>query len=158
MDAIRSLKPGSVLELDLLRGNSAIDVALDVGTTLLEIPYDDPVFPCNKAIVELRQRILLEPENEHIARLNAGLCHMQLGNYETALKEYLPRVSLASQRGISSGTVFYYTGLAYLRLGEEEEAVRNFERALTFPEATLRSNDGPRVIPLAQRKLRELGH
>ncbi len=158
LKSIRLLTPGSVLELNILRGNSSMDVTLDIGTTLLEIPYDVPAFPCNKAIVDLRHLIVLEPDNEHIARLNAGLCHMQLGDYETALKEYLPKVSLTSERGISSGTIFYYTGLAYLMIGEEDEAVYNFKQALNFPAATIRSNDGPRIAPLAKRRLSELGH
>ena len=80
-----------------------------------------------------------------------------MGDYETALKEYLPRVVLTESKGISQGTVLYYTGLAYMKLGENGEAIRNFQQALEFPEATLQSNDGPKVVPLAQRRLRELG-
>jgi len=82
---------------------------------------------------------------------------MELGDYETALKEYLPRVVLPEASGISQGTVLYYTALAYLRLGERAEAARLFQQALNFPDATLQSNDGPRVAPLAERRLRELG-
>ena len=44
-----------------------------------------------------------------------------------------------------------------MRLGEKAEAIRNFEQAVGFTDATLHSNDGPRVVPLAQRRLRELG-
>jgi len=47
--------------------------------------------------------------------------------------------------------------VAYLMLGEREEAKRVFQQALAFPDATLQSNDGPRVLPLVQRRLRELG-
>ena len=64
---------------------------------------------------------------------------------------------LPGTTGISQGTVLYYTALAYLKLGERAEAVRYFTQALGFPDATLQSNDGPRVAPLAQRRLRELG-
>ena len=130
---------------------------MTVGTTPLEVPLADPAFLYNRAIVDLRHRIAVEPENANLASLNAGLCHMELGDYETALKEYLPRVVLSASKGISQGTVLYYTGLAYMKLGENAEAIRNFQQALEFPDATLQSNDGPRVVPLAQRRLRELG-
>jgi hypothetical protein len=64
---------------------------------------------------------------------------------------------MAATTGISQGTVQYYTALAYFRLGERAEAARLFEQALAHEGATLQSNDGPRVAPLAQRRLRELG-
>ena len=43
------------------------------------------------------------------------------------------------------------------QLEERGEALRMFKEALAYPEATLQSNDGPRVAPLAERKIRELG-
>jgi tetratricopeptide (TPR) repeat protein len=157
LDAVRATQPGASLSLGIVRGGSRSELSLAVGTTPLEVPLGDPSFLYNKAIVDLRHRMVTEPENEHLARLNTGLCHIQLGDYETALKEYLPRVVLPDTAGISQGTVLYYTALAYLKLGERAEAVRLFQQALAFPEATLQSNDGPKVAPLAQRRLRELG-
>jgi tetratricopeptide (TPR) repeat protein len=83
---------------------------------------------------------------------------MELGNYEIALKEHFPLINFGEQvRGISQGTVYYYQGLSYMRLEEFEEAARMFQQALSHPEATLESNDGPRVAPLAERRLREIG-
>ena len=82
---------------------------------------------------------------------------MQLGDYETALKEYLLQVILPGTRGVSQGTVLYHIAVAYLMLGERAEAARVFQQALAFPDATLQSDDGPLVLPLAQRRLRELG-
>ena len=40
---------------------------------------------------------------------------------------------------------------------ELEEAARMFEQARAYEEATVESNDGPRVTPLAERRLREIG-
>ena len=157
LDAIHAAEPGGRVALGLRRGGGSVEITLEVGATPLEIPLGDPEFLYNKAIVDLRHRMVVEPEDEQLARLNAGLCFMALNDYETALKEYLPRVSLAAARGISQGTVLYHTGLAYLRLGERAEAARLFRQALEFPDATLQSNDGPRVAPLAERRLRELG-
>ena len=157
LEAVRATEPGESVALEVTRGGSRSSLSLNVGTTPLEVPLGDPSFLYNKAIVDLRHRMVLEPENENLARLNVGLCHMELGDYETALKEYLPRVVLPEPTGISRGTVLYYTALAYLKLGERAEAVRLFGQALGFPDATLHSNDGLRVAPLAQRRLRELG-
>jgi tetratricopeptide (TPR) repeat protein len=157
LEAVRAAEPGSSVALTVTRGGSSTSLSLDVGATPLEVPLGDPSFLYNKAIVDLRHRMVTEPENEQLARLNVGLCHMELGDYETALKEYLPRVVLPETGGISQGTVLYYTALAYLKLGERAEAVRLFQQALDFPEATLQSNEGPKVAPLAQRRLRELG-
>jgi tetratricopeptide (TPR) repeat protein len=156
--SVRSLEPGASLPLTLERGGSTETVEVKVGTTPLEIPLNDESFLYNKAIVDLRHRMVVEPAVAGLAGLNVALCYMQLGDYETALKEYLPRVSLTETSGISQGTVHYYTGLAYLRLGERAEAARIFQQALAFDKATIQSNDGPRVVPLAQRRLREAGH
>ncbi|TDI36541.1 MAG: PEGA domain-containing protein [Acidobacteria bacterium] len=157
LEAVRAAAPGSSLVLSISRGGSSTQLDLNVGTTPLELPTGDPHFLYNKAIVDLRHRMAVEPEVEHLARLNVGLAHMQLGDYETALKEYLPRVILPGTRGVSQGTVLYHIAVAYLMLGEREEAKRVFQQALAFPDATLQSNDGPRVLPLVQRRLRELG-
>ena len=157
LEAVRAAAPGSSLALSVSRGGSSSQLGLNVGTTPLELPMGDPHFLYNKAIVDLRHRMVVEPEVEHLARLNAGLAHMQLGDYETALKEYLPRVILPGTRGVSQGTVLYHIAVAYLMLGERAEAAKIFRQALEFPGATLQSNDGPLIMPLVQRRLRELG-
>jgi tetratricopeptide (TPR) repeat protein len=118
---------------------------------------NDDEFSYNKAIVDLRHRMVTDPELADLAALNVALCYMQLGDYETALREYLPSINLPDTPGVSQGTVLYYTALAYLKLGERAEAARMFQQAASYTEATLQSNDGPRVAPLAERRLRELG-
>ena len=158
LEAVRAAEPGSTVSVSVQRQSQAQSLSLTVGTTPLEIPLGEQGFLYNKTIVDLRHRMVVDVSVENLARLNIGLCHMQLGDYETALKDYLPRVSLPDARGISQGTVYYHTGMAYLRLGERAEAARLFEQALGFEGATLRSNDGPRLAPLVQRRLRELGH
>ena len=154
---VRGMEPGASLSLTLVRGGATETVSVTVGTTPLEIPLNEDGFLYNKAIVDLRHRMVVEPAVAGLAGLNVALCYMQLGDYETALKEYLPQVTLAETTGISQGTVLYYTALAYLRLGERAEAARIFQQALAFEGATIQSNDGPRVVPLAQRRLREAG-
>ena len=157
LEAVRAAEPGSSVSVSVQRQGQAQSLSLTVGTTPLEVPLGEEGFLYNKAIVDLQHRLVVDASVENLALLNIGLCHMQLGDYETALKDYLPRVTLPEGRGISQGTVYYHTGMAYLRLGERAEAVRLFEQALGFEGATLQSNDGPRLAPLVQRRLRELG-
>jgi tetratricopeptide (TPR) repeat protein len=157
LQSVRTKEPGSALELVVARGGASETIPVTVGTSPLEIPLNEDGFLYNKAIVDLRHRMVVEPEIAGLAGLNVALAHMQLGDYETALKEYLPRVSLPEGSGISQGTVLYYTALAYMRLGERAEAARLFQQALAYEGATIFSNDGPRVAPLAKRRLRELG-
>jgi tetratricopeptide (TPR) repeat protein len=154
---VRAKEPGDTLAIKLQRQRASRDAQISVGTTPLEIPMNQPGFLYNKAIIDLRHLMVVEPPSEPLARLNLALCHMQLGDYETPLKEHLPQITLSQDRGISQGTVYYYTGVCYQKLEERGEALRMFKEALAYPEATLQSNDGPRVAPLAERKIRELG-
>jgi tetratricopeptide (TPR) repeat protein len=101
--------------------------------------------------------MVAEPAIEPLARLNLALGHLQLRDYETALKEHLPKIKMPGSRGICQGTVYYYMGLSYQRLGERADAARWYREALKYAEATLQSNDGPRVAGLAERRLREIG-
>jgi tetratricopeptide (TPR) repeat protein len=153
---IRGKEPGSSLALQVERQGTTSDITVTVGTTPLEVPLNQEGFLYNKAIIDFRHRIVTEPSVESLARLNLALCYMALGDFETPLREHLPRITLPETRGISQGTVLYHTGVCYERLEERAEAVRVFQEALGYPEATLQTNDGPRVGPLAERKLREL--
>ena len=157
LQKVAAKEQGDTLSIRLQRQGAYRDAQISVGTTPLEIPMKRAGFLYNKAIVDLRNRLVVEPSSEPLARLNLALCHMALGNYETALKEHLPRITLPAEPGISQGTVYYHTGVCYQRLEEKAEAARMFREALQFPEATIQSNDGPRVTPLAEWKLRELG-
>jgi hypothetical protein len=44
-----------------------------------------------------------------------------------------------------------------MKLEELSEAARMFNQAMKYEEATLESDDGPLVAPLARRRLREIG-
>jgi tetratricopeptide (TPR) repeat protein len=154
LQVVAESAPESALKLAIQGGR---EVQIRVGSTPIEIPLNRPGYLYNKSIIDLRHRLVAEPEVEPLARLNLALAHLQLGDIETALKEQLPRIKFAGTRGISQGTAAYYWALCYEKLGERGEAVRLYQEAAKHAEATLRSNDGPRVAPLAERKLRELG-
>jgi tetratricopeptide (TPR) repeat protein len=155
---VRSKQPGESLVLGLANEGASREVRLEVGQTPVEIPQKQVGTLYNKAIVDLKHRMVVDPSNEPLARLNLALCHMALGDYETALKEHLPNVNFGDRtRGISQGTAYYYQGIAYMKLEELSEAARMFNQAMMYEEATLESDDGPLVAPLARRRLREIG-
>ena len=158
LSRVRDKQPGESLVLGLTNEGASREVRLEVGQTPVEIPQKQVGTLYNKAIVDLKHRMVVDPSNEPLARLNLALCHMALGDYETALKEHLPNVNFGDRtRGISQGTAYYYQGIAYMKLEEMSEAARMFNQATKYEEATLESDDGPLVAPLARRRLREIG-
>lgn len=157
LEKVQAAEAGDALQLKLLRQGSESDVSVEVDQTPTLVPLNQNGYLYNKAIVNMRHRMVLEPAHESLARLNLALAHIQLGDYETALRDHLPHIVLDRDRGISRGTVLYYQGLCYLMLGENADAARMFEQALQYEGATLQSNDGPQITPLVQRRLREIG-
>lgn len=158
LEKARAKEPGATLALKVQSGEGASrEVSLQVGRTPLELPLNQPGYLYNKALIDMRHRMVADPPSEPLARLNLALGHMQLRDYETALKEHLPKIKIPGSRGICQGTVYYYMGFSYQMLGERADAARWYREAIKYAEATLQSNDGPRVAPLAERRLRELG-
>lgn len=154
-ERVRGKQPGESLVLRLVNQETFREAHVEIGETPLEIPRRQEGFLYNKAMVDLRHRMVVDPSNEALARLNLALCYMELGDYETALKAHLPYIDFGDRDwGICQGTVYYYQGMAYLELEELEEAARMFNQALQYERATLESNDGPRVAPFAKRRLR----
>ena len=154
----RAKEPGATLALKVRTPDGAgREVPLQVGRTAVELPLNQPGYLYNKAIIDMRHRMVADPPSEGLARLNLALGHIELRDYEAALKEHLPKIKIPGSQGICQGTVYYYMGFAYQMLGERADAARWYREALKYAEATLQSNDGPRVKPLAERRLRELG-
>ncbi len=151
---IQQKNPGDSLDLEVLRRGASFHRGVKLGRTPLEVPTTAEGFLYNKAIVQLRHQALLEPEVAPLAKLNLALSFMGLGDCVTALTEYLGELELPGKLGLSAGTVNYYRGLCYSRLSNTQtEAVEFFKLAMGFPDATLESDDGPLVAPLAEQWL-----
>ncbi len=71
-----------------------------------------------------------------------------------AAHDYLMKVKgeLPTRPGVSQGTAFYYLGLVLEKLNYKTQAVEAYRQAAGFKDATLISNDGPAVAPLAARR------
>jgi len=133
-------------------------VPLPLGQQALEIPLDasDLCYPF--VLAELRLRYLgAKGDTAGFIRLNQALALMHFRHYDRAL-EVLRDARVMNTRGVSQGTLDFYTGICLLRLGNvyTPEAIQAFNQALKFPHATLFGPEGPLVAPLAKQALEDL--
>ncbi|HJW09558.1 MAG TPA: hypothetical protein VJ483_07995, partial [Holophagaceae bacterium] len=136
----------------------ATSATLSVRPQPLELPMVSEAYSYPALMAQLRLRLLgAKGEEAGLARLDLALGLMHFRKYDQAL-ETLREAKLAAPRGISQGTVEYYTALCFQRLGPaySGEASAAFQRALRYPSATLLSSDGPLVAPLAKQALEDL--
>jgi hypothetical protein len=72
--------------------------------------------------------------------------------------EVLRDARMTGTKGVSQGTLDYYTGVCLLRLGNvyADIASQSFNQALKYPQATLFGPEGPFVAPLARQALEDL--
>lgn len=135
-----------------------VTASLAVRPQALELPMVSDNY-CYPALMSyLRLRLLgAKGDEAGLARLDLALGLMHFRKYDQAL-ETLREAKLSFTRGVSQGTVEYYTALCFQRLGPAyaTEANSAFQRALRYPAATLLSSDGPLVAPLAKQALEDL--
>jgi hypothetical protein len=154
-DARKALE-GATEKIAVAQG--AVTATLPVRPQPLELPMVSEAYAYPALLAQLRLRLLgAKGDEAGLARLDLALGLMHFRKYDQAL-ETLREAKLAAPRGISQGTVEYYTALCFQRLGPAyaNEASAAFQRALRYPSATLLSSDGPLVAPLAKQALEEL--
>lgn len=120
------------------------------------LPMRDPTLVYNRLLIELQEAVKAAkaPIEEASARLNLGIVHVRLGNWDEAVRE-LQQVRLPDGPGVSSATANYLLGLSYEALGRTADAQAALTKAAAVDQARL-SDEGPLVAPLAQQKLRTL--
>ncbi|HET7746049.1 MAG TPA: PEGA domain-containing protein, partial [Vicinamibacteria bacterium] len=153
--AVEKAKPGDRLALQLKGASGARTVELALTQTPQEIPLNDAQLLYNKVMMDLRQQVEGYPgtEDAAFARLNLAIAAMHFADYAAAHEHLVKaRAELPARPGLSQGTAAYYLGIAFERLGYRKEAAEAFRTAAGFKDATLGSNEGPAVAPLAQRR------
>ncbi len=131
---------------------------LPVEASPLEIPLNAPGLAYPFLLEDLKLRALNAKGDDLAAnKLNQAVAYMHFRKYDKAL-ELLREARFASDRGVSQGTVLYYSGICLLRLGSvyTPDAITAFNLAMKHPLATLFGPDGPLVAPLAQQALDDL--
>lgn len=124
----------------------------------VEIPVNAPDLCYPALLAELRLRAS-EAKGDELGwlRLNQALAFMHFRRHDRAL-EILRDTRILATRGVSQGTLDYYTGLCLQRLGQAyvPEAIQAFSQALKYPNATLFGPEGPLVAPLARQAMDDL--
>ena len=124
--------------------------------TLIRAPRaitpDDQSILFNTLLGHLRQRLAAatSPEDQSVLRLNIGIALIALENWADALASF-EGVRLGTGSGVAEGTLQYYRGLCFSRLGKFAEAQKAWIAARDS-DAWL-TEDGPPVKPLAEKLL-----
>lgn len=143
-------------KVSLAQGGAPINVALQRDP--LEIPMSSSAFAYPFLISHLRLQLLgARGEEAAYVKLNLALALMHFRKYDKAL-ELLRDTKLSTTRGVSQGTLDFYTGICFLKLGGVylSEAGQAFRSAMKAPQATLFGPDGPAVAPLAKAILDDM--
>ena len=133
-------------------------VSLPIQNEAVEIPLGstDLCYPALLAQLRL-QYASTKGDEANLIKLNQALLLMQFRRYDKAI-ELLRDARLTTTRGVSQGTIDYYTGRCFVLLGAsfQSEAGQAFRQALKYPLSTLLDPEGPLVAPLARQSLEEL--
>ncbi|MBI2567275.1 MAG: PEGA domain-containing protein [Candidatus Schekmanbacteria bacterium] len=135
-------------------------VRLVMQTTLLEIPLNDRRLYYNRLLEDnlLRAGVAAGDQVQRSLHLfNAGIAFLHFDQALQAIEMGFSRAALPSGPGVSAGTVQYYLGECYRRLGYTKDAVAAFKRAAEDKQATFSSVDGASVSEKALLELEEIG-
>jgi tetratricopeptide (TPR) repeat protein len=149
---------GEVKSKDAALAQGPATFTLGLTREPLEIPLSSPQYAYPFLLAHLRLQLLgARGEEAGLLKLNLALAYMHFRKYDKAL-ELLRDTRLAATRGVSQGTLDFYTGVCFLKLGGVyvSEAAQAFRAALKAKEATLFGPEGPLVAPLAKAALDEL--
>jgi len=157
--AIGRARAGQPLSIGIERGGVPKQAEVKCGATPVVLPSKATGILYNKAITDLRQAAALapDPESRSYVLLSMARAFMHFGLWETAVRECLRKVVLPEGPGISRGTAAYLTAICFEKLKLDADARSSYESAAESKDATLHTNDGPRVAPSARRRAAALG-
>ena len=146
---------GAELRLQVSRPAGERTVAVRIEETPDVVPLTDASSLPNLLLPDFEEAMATAttPLAESAALLNRAVVHIRLQNWDRALRD-LAQVALPAGRGVSAGTVSYLTALCLLEASQLSAAEAALRRAIAAEESVL-FGGGPRVRPLAQRRLDE---
>jgi hypothetical protein len=137
------------------RAGEVKTVDLSVVSAPRVVPMTDQTVLFNKLLLDYRARLAaqIDPVEQSVVHLNAGMALIALGNWTDARKE-LDQVKLSPGR-VSTPTVQYLLGLCAEGLGQISTAESLWRLAATSPDAWL-TDEGPELKELIDGKLAQL--
>ncbi|MFC1853148.1 PEGA domain-containing protein [candidate division CSSED10-310 bacterium] len=157
-DKLSKIRKGEKIKLTFSHQDLIKAISIQIDETPVELPRNSPNIYYNKALAELKQKILEEKDDRLINfyRLNLGFCYMHFNDWQKAIEDAFSNTSLPSGSGISKGTLNFYIAHCYEKLGYLEEAKKFYSAAAAIKGATLESNNGPFVEFMAKKKIAEI--
>jgi hypothetical protein len=147
------------MTLTVRRGGTD-DIHMDVAWApkMMTPGHEDILYNQQLVDLEYESSSRSDPYSQGVVRLNQAMAYIHFGRYDLALQKALARANLPEGMGISGGTVEYLRAWCYEQLGPEyhAEAREGFEAASTEDGATLGTQMGPLVAPLARQHLEAL--
>lgn len=155
-DHLSRVEPGEEIEISV----TAMDDQRSTKTVRVEplaktVPLQSSELVYNRVMIELAKEIRAGSEGAGLARLNLAICHMHFGDWSSAL-QVLEETGLPAARGFSEGTLSFYRGLCRRELGQTAGAIEDFRSAASAREATILSEAGLPLAPLAEFYIKAL--
>lgn len=148
------IKNSAPITLELESGNLTIEPV----ETIAELPYQ-PDTRCPQTVIAMLEKLSKYDANPLIresASFNLARYHLYMGDFKDAFDKF-STMTLDKPYGISQGTLYYYQGLCFRKLGLASEATAAFQQVLGYPNATLFSAYGPRAAFWAEGELNNPG-
>ena len=125
--------------------------------TPLEVPLGDPGLSYALLLADTRLKMLgANGVAASVLRFQQAMGLMHFRKYDRAI-EVMRDAKLGSAWGVGQGTLDYYIGLCFLRMGSSytPEAIQSFAQAAQSGNSTLFGPEGPLVAPLARQAIED---
>jgi hypothetical protein len=155
-DVQKALAEAKGGQIQVSQGDTTASLAVTPMAVELPVSAQRLCYPLVLARLKLHY-LGAQGDEAALLRLQQALALMHFREYDKAL-DVIRDARMVAVRGVSQGTLDYYTGICLLRMGNLyiQEAIQAFNQALKYPQATLFGPDGPLVAPLARQALLDL--
>jgi hypothetical protein len=133
-------------------------VTIEPIETIAELPYE-PSTRCPQTVIAMLEKLSKYHSNPLIresSAFNMARYHLYMGDFKASFDQF-STMTLDKPYGIGQGTLFYYQGLCFRKLGLASEATAAFQQVLSYPKATLFSAYGPSAAFWAEAELNNPG-
>jgi len=157
LNYLKDKKAGQKVTLGVKTPSGLENKEVTLGTSPIEIPMNSTQLSYNKIMAELNHLASSssDPNIRMLANYNLGLIFMHFRRWANAIEQF-KKVTFKSPNGIGIGSVLYRMAQCYQKLGFNREAIEFYKEAMSYKNNTIFDNDGPFVVPLAERNLSKM--